>query len=293
MKFKSFFGPMLLDEIENPFNSPDYLFELKFDGLRATIHVGPNTLIIYSRRGVNITHLYPELISIKSLVKENMIFDGEIVLFDKDKPNFSKLQERSHLKNKMKINHFSKENPVCFIAFDCIYKNKSLIDLTLLERKNILSKIEDSEYFIKTKYVLNNGKELFKKVKNKNLEGIVAKKIDSIYQINTRSKDWIKIKNLKVEEFYIGGYYNEPKQAMIRAYLGEFRNDNFYFVGKVMIGKKNNIYKKIILETIQTKSSFQDYEDSKIKYINPKLRCKIAYLERTKSNHLRQAVFKA
>ena len=85
---------MLLDEIEYPFNSPDYLFELKFDGLRATIHVGPNTLIIYSRRGVNITHLYPELIAIKSLVKENMIFDGEIVLFDKDKPNFSKLQER-------------------------------------------------------------------------------------------------------------------------------------------------------------------------------------------------------
>ena len=292
MEFGKYFEPMLLSEIENPFDSKEYLFELKFDGIRATIHVGKDTFIIYSRNGKDITNLYPELKEIKKQIKEDMIFDGEIVIFNNKKSDFSKLQERNNLRNTLKIKRLSKEMPVCFIAFDCLYKSKDLTSQSLLERKEVLNMIDYSDYFVKTKSVLNDGKLLFKKIKQLGLEGIVAKKIDSKYEINNRTKDWIKIKNYKIENFYIGGYYDNPKHSMITLYLGEYRENEFYYVGKVMMGKKRLLYNKIIRENIEDKTVFNDYKDNKIKYLKPKITCKIAYQERTKNNHLRHPVFK-
>lgn len=292
MEFGKYFEPMLLSEIEKPFDSKEYLFELKFDGIRATIHAGKDTFIIYSRNGKDITNLYPELKEIKKQIKEDMIFDGEIVIFNNKKSDFSKLQERNNLRNTLKIKRLSKEMPVCFIAFDCIYKSKDLTSQSLLERKEVLNMIDDSDYFVKTKSVFNDGKLLFKKIKQLGLEGIVAKKIDSKYEINNRTKDWIKIKNYKIENFYIGGYYDNPKHSMITLYLGEYRENEFYYVGKVMMGKKRLLYNKIIRENIEDKTVFNDYKDNKIKYLKPKITCKIAYQERTKNNHLRHPVFK-
>ena len=293
MEFRKYFEPMLLSEIEKPFNSKEYLFELKFDGIRATIHVGPKTFIIYSRNGNDITNLYPELKEIKKIVKEDMIFDGEIVIFHNGKTSFSKLQERNNLRNSVKIKKLSEELPVCFIAFDCLYKGEDLTKKTLLERKKILNKIDDNDYFVKTKSILYDGKSLFKKIKQLGLEGIVAKKISSEYQVNTRTKEWIKIKNYKIENFYIGGYYDNPKHSMICLYLGEYRENEFYYVGKVMMGKKRLLYKKIVTEKNEKNTVFNDYKDSKMKYIKPRISCKIAYQERTKNNHLRHPVFKS
>ncbi len=292
MKFKIPFFPMLLKEIEVPFDDEKFLYEIKFDGLRAIIHVGKNTFHIYNRHKKEITELYPELIHIKEGIKEDCILDGEIVLFDKNLPSFSKLQERSHLKDKNKIQHYSEHYPVCFMAFDCLYKEKDLTNKTLLERKQILNTIKDNNYLIKTKYILKEGKKLFKKIQKMHLEGIVAKKIDSVYLINTRSEDWIKIKNWKQETFLIGGYVDEKEKAIITLFLGEYRNQKFYFVGKVIAGKKQEIYNKIKKEQIKKTTPFCDFEDKEINYLKPKLSCEIAYIERTKNNHLRQPIFK-
>ncbi len=291
MEFGKFFPPMLLEEEKEPFDSEEFLYELKFDGIRATIHVGTTFFKIFSRRGVDITEIYPELKSIQKLVTENTIFDGEIVLFDSGKPSFTKLQERSHAKNKKKISFLAEENPVCFMAFDVVYKNKSLVDCTLLKRKEILMKHKENNAFIKVNYILKEGKKLFQKIQKIELEGIVAKKIESTYQINTRSRNWIKIKNWQEEIFFIGGYTVEEKEPMIKLFLGEYKNNKLYFVGKVMASKKNPIFKKIVKEKIKKTSSFCNFEEE-INYIKPKLTCDVSYIERTKTNHLRQAVFK-
>lgn len=291
MEFGKFFAPMLLEEVSVPFDSEEFLYELKFDGIRATIHVGPNFFKIFSRRGTEITNTYPELKAIQNLVKEDTIFDGEIVLFEKGKPSFSKLQERSHLKNKKKMEFSAQMNPVCFMVFDIIYKNKSLVHLPLLKRKKILESQKENDCFVKVNYTLKEGKKLFQKVKKRGLEGIVAKKIDSIYESNTRRNTWIKIKNWQEETFFIGGYTIDPKEPMIKLYLGEFINNKLFFVGKVMASKKLPIYKKVVKEKIKKTSPFIDFLEE-INYINPKLTCEISYIERTKANHLRQAIFK-
>ncbi len=290
MKFGEYFKPMLLTEVDKAFDDDEYLYELKFDGIRATIHVSPKTFIIFNRNGYDITYLYPELKNIQKLVKEKCIFDGEIVSFEETSPSFSKLQQRSHTKDKSKIDYFAENEPVCFVVFDCVYKNKSLITLPLIERKKILEKFNDNDYFIKTHYILKEGIKLFKKIRKANLEGIVAKKLNSYYEINTRTRNWLKIKNFKDEEFYIGGYIETKTKTSLL--LGEYRNKKFYFVGKVSITRSRDIYKKIIkMKKINT-SPFYEYQEKEAIYLNPKLKCEVTYLERTKGNNLRQPVFK-
>ena len=94
--------PMLLKEVNKPFNSKDYIFELKYDGIRTICFVNNKNIEFRSRNNHNLTHLFPELISIKKLAHNNIIFDGEIVAFNKRLPSFSKIQERLHIKSKKK-----------------------------------------------------------------------------------------------------------------------------------------------------------------------------------------------
>lgn len=284
------FSPMLLSEEKDAFDSKDFIFELKFDGTRALIFVSQNNLVIMNRHGKNITYLYPELQEIKNYIKEKVIFDGEIVVFKEGKPSFLKLQERAHLKNKLKINYQSKNNPVIFVCFDILYKNKNLINNTLLERKKILSKFIDNDYFLKNKYIENDGKLLFKNIKKLGLEGIVAKRKNSKYQINKRTDDWIKIKNLLKESFYVGGYVISDKNVM-SILLGESKNRKLYFVGKVVISSKVSLYKKIINSKIKNSSVFENYSNV-ANYIEPKYKCYVEYMERSKNNYLRQPVFR-
>ncbi len=283
--------PMLLKEVEKPFNNKDYLFEVKFDGIRAIIFATSEKVIVQTRNKQDITNLFPELQKISKLVKAKTIFDGEIVAFNNNLPSFGKLQERTHLKNKTKINTQSQENPIIFMCFDIIYQNKDLTNLSLLARKKILATIKDNDVFIKTNYVEENGKALFQSIKKLGLEGIVAKEKRSLYNINTRTASWLKIKNFKQEKFVIGGYSDKNKNESITLYLGELRDKKLYFVGKVSLAKKYKLYTEIKKSKILKKSPFIDFTTN-INFLNPHMTCFVQYIERTKNNHLRQPIYK-
>lgn len=285
------FSPMLLKETNEAFDSNEYIFELKFDGQRACIFVGPNEFKILNRHNKFITELYPELEEIKKIVNKNTIFDGEIVAFDKGVPSFSKLQQRAHLKDKKKIRYQSINNPVIFIAFDILYQKKDLINKTIEERKKILDRIPDNDFFIKIKTYENCGKKIFKFTKKHNLEGIVAKKKKSLYLINKRSNLWIKIKNNEEEDFFICGY-KEKNNNIISIILGEYINNKLNYVGSVITTKNSILFQSIKKIKIIDNSPFSNYKKDNITYIEPKLTCKVKYMERTKNNHLRQPFIK-
>lgn len=279
--------PMLLIEKTKPFNNKDYLYEIKFDGIRALIYIDKEKIQIKSRNGKIMNELYPELLNIKSITNNKCIFDGEIVLMDKGKPNFSKLLERNRLKNKNKINYYKENYPVTFVVFDILYENKSLIDLELINRKEILSKYNDNDYFIKSR-VFDNGIKLFNIVKKNNLEGIVAKLKDSNYIPNKRTDNWIKIKNIKTDDYYICGY--KEKDYVVILILGEKVNNKFIYIGKVTIGKKYKDY-NLIKKCKQTNNYLTDFIDNSYVFINPKYICTIKYTKKTKNKHLRHPVF--
>ena len=284
------FKPMLLKQNSKPFNDKDYIYEIKFDGHRALIFVNNKSILIQSRNGKDITYLYPELHNIKSLVNKNVIFDGEIICEEEGIPSFKNLQKRSHLKNKNQINKEVINNPVKFIVFDVLYENKDITNKSLIKRKEILNKYKDTDYFIKSKYIKKDGINLFKKIKKLNLEGIVCKNINGKYHINKRTYDFIKVKNINRDEFYIGGYINN-KNNTVSLLLGEYNDNNkFMYVGKVIMSKNKKLYDKLKFKR-KSKSYFINYDKEAI-FIKPELTCFVEYQERTKSNHLRHSVYK-
>lgn len=177
------FTPMLLGEENKPFDDDEYIYEIKYDGIRSLVFVNSGKVVVKNRYGIDITEMFPEIKVLSKYFKNDVIFDGEIIMFENGNVSFSKLQKRIHLKNKKTIDYLSKTNPVVFVCFDILYNGIDLINLGLDKRKEILEKYEDNDIFIKSKYVKKDGKKLFNIVKKMNMEGIVAKKINSKYQI--------------------------------------------------------------------------------------------------------------
>ncbi len=274
--------PMLLAEIPFYFESK-YLYEIKFDGIRAFVYVSKKKIRIRTRNNVDVTHLFPELHDIKNIVgKDSCIFDGEIVLFAKGKPSFSSLQKRLRIKSTERIKDASLDNSVQYVVFDVIYQNKDLTNKTLVERKKILDKYKDTDCFVKSK-VYSDGKKLFASVKKLGLEGIVAKEKTSKYYVNKRSNVWIKLKNYQTDEFYIGGYVkNSTSYSLL---LGEKKNSKLYYVGKLKVSNNKDITKKVLAKKKRS-NPFCNYGDDGI-FIEPNIKITINYLEKTKSNMLR------
>ncbi len=283
--------PMLLQEIFKPFDDDNYLFEIKFDGQRALIFASPSDVKVYNRHHEDITFRYPELQAIKEIVVKNTIFDGEIVAFEDNKPSFSRLQKRAHLNNIKKIAYESYENPIVFMCFDILYMGADLTMMPLTERKEILSQFLDNQVFIKTKYYYKEGKKVFKSIKELGLEGIVAKNISSPYEINTRSQNWLKIKNWREENFFIGGYLESGKAHVVSLFLGKYRASKFIFVGKVSMNQRNSLYDLLKREPLLKKSPFSN-PCGECHFIAPKYQCRVAFMEWTDDGHVRQPIFK-
>lgn len=278
--------PMLLGEVREVFDSKEYLYEVKYDGIRVLVFVSKDKVVIRSRYGIDITGLFPEMMVLCKMVKGNVIFDGEIIMLDNNKVSFSKLQKRIHLKNKKTIEFLSKTNPVIFICFDVIYEGKDLINLSLLERKDVLSNYKDNDVFIKSTYVIGDGTKLFNAIKKLDMEGIVAKKINSKYLVNERSDNWLKIKNYKSGDFIILGYINKEESHVISLILGEYLNKKIVYVGKVVLGKKRSLADKIL--KMKKSKAVVKIKDKDVIYIKPEIKCLIKYLERTENGLLRQ-----
>lgn len=279
--------PMLLSESDTVLVNDNYIYEIKFDGIRALIYVIDNNIKIFTRNGKNITNLFPELKVITSSVKKNSILDGEIVCLTNNKPDFFKVQKRIHLKNKDKIEISSKNNPALFICFDILYYDKDITNEPLYKRKDELSKINESDYLLKSK-VFEDGEKLFKSIKRLDLEGIVCKDKFSTYQVNTRSNSWIKVKNYKVESFFIGGYTDGEKDRF-SIYLGEKSNGKLRYVGKVFVSKKDKLYEKL-KNRKSVNNPFLEFKEN-INFVKPIQEVKVKYIERNNNNHLREAFY--
>lgn len=279
--------PMLLSESDTVLVNDNYIYEIKFDGIRALIYVIDNNIKIFTRNGKNITNLFPELKVITSSVKKNSILDGEIVCLTNNKPDFFKVQKRIHLKNKDKIEISSKNNPALFICFDILYYDKDITNEPLYKRKDELSKINESDYLLKSK-VFEDGEKLFKSIKRLDLEGIVCKDKFSTYQVNTRSNSWIKVKNYKVESFFIGGYTDGEKDRF-SIYLGEKSNGKLRYVGKVFVSKKDKLYEKL-KNRKSVNNPFLEFKEN-INFVKTIQEVKVKYIERNNNNHLREAFY--
>lgn len=284
--------PMLIGIEGEAFDSPDYLFELKLDGERCIAYLDENKTDLRNKRNIKLLPKVPELSEIHKQVNCRCILDGELAILKDGKPDFSEIQRRSLMTNSAKIDIASKKYPACFTAFDILYYiNRSTTDLPLNERKELLGKVISSETdrFAISRVIENNGIALYDLVKSMNLEGIVAKRKNSRYYFDKRTKDWIKCKYLKEEDFVICGYI--PKSSGNSSIiLGQYCSGILKNKGHVSLSVSNEAMQKIRAQKTVL-PSFQS-DDSSIIWIEPNLCCTVKYMTKTKSGSLRQPVFK-
>jgi bifunctional non-homologous end joining protein LigD len=289
-----------------PFDSQNFIFEIKFDGTRCIAYVDvENRKVKFLNRRMKFFHdRYPELQEIwKDVKAKKVILDGEIVVFEKGKPNFQKLAEREQIENKARIELLAKIMPAIFIVFDILYLDgEDLINLTLQERKKILERVVvQSERILQSEYVVGKGKEFFRKARQLGLEGVVAKKLDSVYELATRSRNWLKIKSEKTIDCVIAGYtlgagWREKYFGAL--ILGVYRKGKLHYIGRVGTGWDENFLQELKkkLEKIKTKKMPFE-EEPKFPsgivpvWVKPKLVCEVKFMQLTKDFMLRAPSF--
>lgn len=284
--------PMLISKQVPAFNSSDYIYEMKQDGIRCINYVDSDSIDLRNKRNLTLTSKFPELHEIFKNVKGKAILDGELIVLKNGVPDFYELQRRVMLSDSFKIQLAAKKFPASYVAYDIIYhEGKEVTELPLLERKELLeSIIEEDNRLAISRYIREFGIELYKLTCDQELEGVVAKEIHSKYFFDKRSKDWLKIKRMADEDFVICGYI--LKEASNTLVLGQYDEGSLIYKGNVTLGVKMDFIQEYECEKISESPFVNSPEWSeKVEWLKPELVCVVEYMPNTK-DRLRQAVFK-
>jgi bifunctional non-homologous end joining protein LigD len=219
--------PMLAVLAEMPCDEREYAFEYKWDGIRALTYWDGKNLKIESRNLFDITRRYPELNDLgKALGKHEAVLDGEIIAVDEfGLPSFPQLQRRMHIEGEALIERLSEQVPITYMIFDVLYADgRSTMNVPYIRRQEILQELtlQGSSWRVSPS-VAGEGQGLLDAARRHVLEGIVAKRLDSIYEPGRRSPSWLKIKLVQRQEFVVGGWN-----------LGKGENSNR--VGSLLVG---------------------------------------------------------
>lgn len=285
--------PMLATLTEDYFSDPHWIYEEKFDGIRCIAIQKKGTLTLYSRNHKPLNATFPEIAEqLEGCCKENFILDGEIVTFEGKVSSFSKLQSRLNVLDISRVK--GKIPPVYFCVFDCMYWDRfDLRKLPLIERKQLLKELFPFKKNIRyTSHVVGKGEAYLKQAAHKGWEGIIAKRKESIY-LSKRSRDWLKFKCSKSQEFVIGGY-TDPRGSRVgfgALLVGYYEKNKLKYAGKVGTGYDTETLialKKKFSSLKQQSCSFEeDPEEPHAHFISPRLVCEIGFTEWTKDHKLR------
>jgi bifunctional non-homologous end joining protein LigD len=292
-------GPMLATLSERPFSDPNWLFEIKWDGVRALAWIDDGELKLRARSGSDITSHYPDLSGLpKAFSGHQAIIDGEIAVLDsRGHSDFEKLQERMHVRNPGQ--NLLPKFPVVYLAFDLLYcDGYDLRAAPLLERKQLLQRLlHTSERIRYSDHQVEKGKELFELAKQTGLEGIVAKRLDSRY-VSERSTNWLKLKTSKTLDTVMGGWTasrgaSAPFGSLL---LGLYQGKNLRFIGHAGSGFDAKTHKEVAeqLKELETsKCSFNEVPDTneKASWVTPRLVARVRFSGWTQENRLRHPVF--
>src|ERR1700722_15944555 len=291
---------------DESFDNDKWLFEIKYDGVRAlAIREGDNTHL-YARKGTDITNRCPEVVlALNSIALDRFVLDGEIVApDDRGRPNFQLLQRRMHVNDARSIARLSLAVPVNYYVFDLPpFDLFDMRPLPLEERKRLLGELIHSDGPVRyCDHVIGRGKDFYAAISEHELEGIVAKLRDAPYR-GTRTGDWLKIKRPLTKHFVIGGY-SDPDGTRTHfgaLLLGQYESDGaLRYTDKAGSGFSQEKLRKIhemLTERAQDSSPFRNpapgdpSPEKNAHYVRPELVCKVRFTEWTDSGGIRQPSF--
>ena len=302
-----FVEPMKARLVEKPPTHGDWLYELKFDGIRAIAIKDGRRVSLISRNGNKLDKRFPEIAeAVKDLTVNECVLDGEVVALDEEgRSSFQLLQA---------IEMEGRKAPLRFYVFDLLQLNgKSLLELPVEQRKQVLAKVCESvaDPIRYSGEISGDVKSVLAEVKRRGLEGLIGKQRDSKYEVGRRSGAWIKLKSVNEQEFVIGGYTppGGSRKHFGAILVGYYDNGKLKFAGKVGSGFTEKslsiLYKKfraeerddcpfIDLPSKQGGAWVQGITPSimkKMHWVNPKFVAQIKFAEWTRDGKLRQPVF--
>lgn len=202
---------MLLERISEPFDSEEYITELKLDGIRLILSKFNNKIRLYTRHNNEVTAMFPEIYEDLD-IPDGTVLDGELIVPGVNgAPDFEAMMERFKSKKSQHI--------IQFCVFDIIYyAGERITSLPLIERKDILNQLNfDSERIVQVQWIEGNGVPYFRLVEGQDLEGIVLKRKNSKYRINKRSDQWLKVINYKYIDVMVTGIIKKDRSFLLNS----------------------------------------------------------------------------
>ncbi|MBM3838119.1 MAG: hypothetical protein FJ398_09165 [Verrucomicrobia bacterium] len=294
--------PMLARAAEQPPDSPDYLYEVKWDGIRALIALDEGEVSIHGRNGLDLTKQFPELVIPELAFRATSgLFDGEIVCLEADgRPSFRDVIHRMQQNAEGAIERARARHPAVCYVFDCLYLDgRAIVNEPLTRRREWLQDALKKDTPYRVSESVEEGGPFFEAVKEMGLEGIMAKQRHSAYFPGRRSEAWFKIKTRQTIECVIVGYtrgQGDRESTFGALHLAQANGDELKYLGKVGTGFDDQSMKAVAAElrqlpTIKRPVKEKPLDDARSIWVEPKLMCEVEFASVTKDGLLREAVF--
>jgi len=294
--------PMLARAADKLPSSPDYIYELKWDGIRALISLDEGQVRISGRNQMDLTRQFPELLIPDQAFRATAgLFDGEIVCLEPDgKPNFRNVIHRMLQKTDATIERARARHPAVCYLFDCLYLDgRPIVNEPLARRREWLADAIRKDTPYRVSEVVEDGAAFLDAVKAMRLEGIMAKRRDSVYLPGKRSDSWLKIKTRQTMECVIIGFTRgkgDRESSFGALHMGQMNGAEVRYLGKVGTGFDDLMMRSIAadlakLDRIRRPIKEKPLDDAKTVWVEPKLTCEVQYSSLTDDGLLREGVF--
>ncbi len=251
--------PMLASRGATVPSGPDWVHEVKWDGMRVLAEVQDGAVRLFSRNENDVTVSFPELSGLAD-IGHDLLLDGEVVAVDDGVPTFGALADRMHVRSASRAQALSRSNPVSLIAFDLLrLDGKDLSAEPLSARRATLESLglDDVHWHVPAPY--DDGRMLLNATQKQGLEGVVSKKLSSRYHFGRRTKDWLKFPNRPIFSYVIGGWrYETDSDTRLGALLvGVPTPEGLSYRGRVGSGIAGKVGPRLreLLEPLAAESS--------------------------------------
>ena len=294
--------PMLAGNADKPPEGDDYIYELKWDGIRVLVALEDGQVTLHTRKRIEVTNQFPELLAgDKAFRATNGLFDAEIVSLDEaGKPVFKKVIHRMMSSGETNITKLSKSAPVYCYIFDCLYLDgRPLINEPLLKRRAWLKDVLRHDTAYRLSDVVEDGEGLFEAARQHELEGIIAKQITSKYFPGKRSDYWLKIKVRQTVEVLVIGYTKgkgNRENVFGALHIAEREDGILAYRGKVGTGFDDDTMKSVYKQLKKLKEVKKPIQEKPIgdnvtTWVEDKLYIEISYAKFTPDKMYREPVF--
>ena len=290
--------PMLPMPAAAPFDSPEYAFDVAWNGVRALASIDAGEVRLWGRDLLDLTNRYPEVQELAALAPPETIVDGELIVSDADgRPDSVALETRQHARAEA-VTRAAATHPVTYVVYDLLYlRGRPLLKEPLVRRRpRMFEAIQSSGRFYVVEPVAHDGLAFYDAAREKGLDGVVAKRFDSPYRAGQRHPDWLQIDAARRQDFAVMGFLPAAGDRLLEALIvGTYDGRSFQPVGRVVGGFDPAVSVRLrrTLDALPPAPGPQDprWADDQVYWVKPKTVVNIKFSEWDRQGHLRFPIF--